>query len=73
MLNKEAIAEFKLLYRRRFKVELSDAKATRMATNLMNFYKIVFLLKNDAINQHNHPTMGNSNNSYNDIYGNDHA
>ena len=41
MLPKEAIEEFKKLYKERFKVELSDVEAAFRANNLMNLYEIV--------------------------------
>lgn len=41
MLPKEAIEEFKKLYKERFKVELSDEEAAFRATNLINLYEIV--------------------------------
>jgi hypothetical protein len=41
MLPKEAIEEFKKLYKERFKVELSDEEAAFRATNLVNLYEIV--------------------------------
>jgi len=41
MLPKQAIAEYKELYRKRFGVVLSDAEAAFRATNLLNLYKVV--------------------------------
>lgn len=41
MLPKEAIEEFKKLYKERFKVELSDEEAAFRANNLINLYEIV--------------------------------
>jgi len=42
MLPKEAIEEFKKLYKDRFGVELSDEEASRRANNLVNLYKAVY-------------------------------
>ncbi len=39
MLPKEAIAEYKELYKKRFGVVLSDAEASFRANNLVNLYK----------------------------------
>ena len=41
MLPKEAIEEFKKLYKERFKVELSDEEAAFRANNLVNLYEVV--------------------------------
>ena len=41
MLPKEAIEEFKRLYKERFKVDLSDEEASRRANNLVNLYEAV--------------------------------
>ena len=41
MLPKEAIEEFKKLYKERFKVELNDEEAAFRANNLINLYEIV--------------------------------
>jgi len=41
MLPKEAIEEFKKLYKERFKVELSDEDASFRANNLVNLYEVV--------------------------------
>ncbi len=41
MLPKEAIEEFKKLYKERFRVELSDEEAVFRANNLVNLYEIV--------------------------------
>jgi hypothetical protein len=42
MLPKEAIEEFKKMYKKRFGVELTDAEASFRANNLVNLYKVVF-------------------------------
>jgi len=42
MLPKEAIEEFKKLYKNRFGIELSDEEASRRANNLVNLYKAVY-------------------------------
>jgi hypothetical protein len=42
MLPKEAIAEFKKLYKARFKVDLSDEEAAFRANNLVNLYEAVY-------------------------------
>ena len=42
MLPKEAIEEFKKIYRKRFNVELSDAEASRRANNLVNLFAAVY-------------------------------
>ena len=41
MLPKEAISEFKKLYKERFRVELSDEEAAFRANNLVNLYEVV--------------------------------
>jgi hypothetical protein len=41
MLPKEAIEEYKELYKKRFGVVLSDAEASFRANNLVNLYKAV--------------------------------
>jgi len=41
MLPKEAIEEYKELYKKRFGVALSDAEASFRANNLVNLYKAV--------------------------------
>jgi hypothetical protein len=41
MLSKEAIEEYKVLYKKRFGVDLSDAEASFRANNLVNFYRAV--------------------------------
>lgn len=42
MLPKEAIEEFKKLYRKRFGVDLGDEEAARRANNLVNLYRFVY-------------------------------
>lgn len=42
MLPKEAIEEFKNLYKARYGVDLSDEEASFRANNLVNLYKLVF-------------------------------
>lgn len=42
MLPKEAIQEFKKLYKARFGVELTDEEASYRANNLVNLYKFVY-------------------------------
>jgi hypothetical protein len=42
MLPKEAIEEFKKLYKQRFKVDLSDEEAVFRANNLVNLYEAVY-------------------------------
>jgi hypothetical protein len=41
MLPKEAIEEFKKIYKKRFGVELTDAEASFRANNLVNLYSAV--------------------------------
>ena len=41
MLPKEAIEEYKVLYKKRFGVELSDAEASFRANHLVDLYKAV--------------------------------
>ena len=41
MLPKEAIDEYKVLYKKRFGVDLSDAEASFRANNLVNLYRAV--------------------------------
>jgi hypothetical protein len=43
MLPKEAIQEFKELYKKRYGVELSDQEASRRANNLVNLYKVTYM------------------------------
>jgi len=42
MIPKEAIEEFKKIYKKEFGVELSEEEALRRATNLLNLYKAVY-------------------------------
>jgi len=41
MLPKEAIKEYKILYKKRFGVDLNDVEASFRANNLVNLYKAV--------------------------------
>ncbi len=41
MLPKEAIDEYKVMYKKRFGVDLSDAEASFRANNLVNLYRAV--------------------------------
>ena len=41
-LNNEAIKEFKELYRKRFKEDISDQKAFELGNNLLNLYRVVY-------------------------------
>jgi hypothetical protein len=41
MLPKEAIEEYKVMYKKRFGVDLSDAEASFRANNLVNLYRAV--------------------------------
>jgi hypothetical protein len=42
MLSKEAIEEFKKIYKQKFKKDLSDIEASRRANNLLNLYKAIY-------------------------------
>lgn len=42
MLPKEAIEEYKKLYKNRYGVVLSDTEASFRANNLINLYKVVY-------------------------------
>ena len=42
MLPKEAIEEFKKLYKKHFGEEISDEEASRRANNLVDLYKAVY-------------------------------
>jgi hypothetical protein len=42
MLPADAIAEFKELYKKRFRVDLSDQEAILRANNLLSLYRAVF-------------------------------
>ena len=59
MLSKEAIEQFKDLYLRHYRVELSDAEASLRANNLMSLYEAVYgeLLKQKNIDK-NHEIIG---------------
>jgi hypothetical protein len=39
---KEAVAEFKEIYKKEFGVELSDEEATSKATGLLNLFDIIY-------------------------------
>lgn len=41
-LSKEAIEEFKKIYFKEFKEEISDAKAKELAENLISLFKIIY-------------------------------
>ncbi len=43
MLPPEAIEEFKGLYKKRFKKDLSNEEASKRANNLVNLYKFVYI------------------------------
>jgi hypothetical protein len=42
MLPKEAIEEFKKIYKQKFKKDLSNIEALRRANNLLNLYKTIY-------------------------------
>jgi len=42
MIPKEALEEFKLLYKKRFRVELSDEETYRRASKLLDLYKTIY-------------------------------
>ncbi len=42
MLSKEAIAEYKALYKKRYNVDLTDAEAFFRASNLVRLYEIIY-------------------------------
>ena len=42
MLPEEAIKEYKILYEKRFGVELTDEEAAFRANNLLTLYKVVY-------------------------------
>lgn len=42
MLSKESIEEFRQLYEKRFRKNLSDGEAQQLATNLLTLYKIIY-------------------------------
>ena len=41
MISKQAVEEFKIIYRDQYGKELSDTEATRMANDLIRMYKAV--------------------------------
>jgi hypothetical protein len=43
MLPRQAIQEFKELYKKRYGVELSDQEVSRRANNLFNLYKVTYM------------------------------
>jgi hypothetical protein len=47
MLPKEAIDEYKVLYKERYGVDLSDAEASFRANHLVDFYKAVLEPEDD--------------------------
>lgn len=46
MLSKEAIEEFKEIYKKKFNEDISDQKAFKLGSNLLNLYKLLFDDKN---------------------------
>ena len=42
MPSEKAVKEFQKIYRERFKEELSDAEASRLATSLLNLYRAIY-------------------------------
>ena len=42
MIPKEAVEEFKRIYKKEFAVEISDEEASFRANNLVNLYKAVY-------------------------------
>lgn len=42
MIPKEAVEEFKKIYKKEFGVDLSNKEALRRATNLLNLYRAVY-------------------------------
>lgn len=42
MLPQEAIEEYKILYQKRFGIELTDEEAILRANNLLTLYKVVY-------------------------------
>ncbi len=42
MLTKQAVEEFREIYRRRYGVSLPEAKASEIAANLLNLYRSVY-------------------------------
>jgi hypothetical protein len=53
MISQASLNEFKEIYKQRFKKEISDAEALKLATNLINLYKTVYLTQNNKLNQTN--------------------
>lgn len=47
-LPKEAIEEFKVLYKKEYGLELSDEEASRQANKLVDLYKAVYRKRNDT-------------------------
>jgi hypothetical protein len=43
MISKEALKEFKRIYKKKFGEDISDKDALDEATNLLNLYKAVYL------------------------------
>ena len=43
MISKEALEEFKKIYKKKFGEDISDKDALDTATNLLNLYKAVYL------------------------------
>ncbi len=41
MINKESLDKFKMLYKEKFDVELTDEGATKMATDFLNLMKVL--------------------------------
>lgn len=65
MLPKQAIEEYKELYKKRFGVVLSDAEASFRANNLVNLYRAVLgseSLKTKLMDEGNSPTTGHDKN-----------
>lgn len=53
MISQASLNEFKEIYKQQFKKEISDAEALKLATNLLNLYKTVYLTQNNQLNQTN--------------------
>ncbi len=51
LLPKEAIEEFKELFKKRFKEELTDEEAHRKATKLLDLFKTIYGSKNKGHNE----------------------
>jgi len=61
MLPKQAIEEYKELYKKRFGVILSDAEASFRANNLVNLYRAVLGSESSEIkrtDKNNYPVTG---------------